>query len=696
MAGPLQGQCIAILENYEDENEDNEFDILVDALTSLDNKLGSIDMNTRVCESEVHTVIRPGNDITIVNLQISISSVDDIDTVRQEFSCEFHLTVTWEEPLFKSVEGDSEIEWSKYWDPRVCFLNAVDIMHMTSSHKMIKTPGNLNPVVQLSYRVKGRFRSLFDLQNFPFDYQKLQIKVTSKWGDSVVEFKECSCKPATLSCKTFLSAHEWQLYKHVIGVPSCTADDCTDDHAIEEIASTDAPHCRNRIAKGSTLDPAANRQFLADNNNSKERPLVFSMFTFSFSIRRKFCFFVSNVIAMMILISFLALAPFCVAQSEVGDRLSIIFTLLLTAVTFKFVVSQSLPIVAYQTLLDQYVLACMSYIFVLTIIIGITNKVGLFNYEQVTVAVCAGTWFIMTLGIICLSVMKVKRSVAALERMERAYEVRRGHFNVRSSIVNATMADHFFKPVASPEDIPMRKSESAPPGDAIILSGRRANSFRDETCDNASHTRQRQTRTNARLQARKNKLKKRRVYEKTQDQPGPQGSQRQPNSGPQGSQQYKKLKSQENRLKSIEEVSGLNNTFSGLDDGSDEEIVMATLSLDKYNDEVYNPVHLSSNRHACTRFFDGGVEPLLHTTSIPEASAVPKDNAMLLYKDETDSRGFSVSVNPNCSSYKDGGVLFKAGLITDQMVADIIACQQRHATMPEDQDNRLSKKTELS
>eukprot|EP00112_Aurelia_sp_Birch-Aquarium-sp1_P011351 Seg2388.1 transcript_id=Seg2388.1/GoldUCD/mRNA.D3Y31 product="Neuronal acetylcholine receptor subunit alpha-7" protein_id=Seg2388.1/GoldUCD/D3Y31 len=330
----------------------------------INNKLSSIDVNTRICENELHTVVRPNHDIKTVYLQINIASVDDVDTMRQEFTCDFCLVASWEEPSLKNVKDSEHIEWEQQWDPRIYFQNAVDISNQTNSHKLIRPLGNPDVAeewgVQLSYRIKGRFKSLFDLRNFPFDYQSLQIQITSKWGDSVLEFKVGSYKPGTLSVKNFLCANEWDLYKHVFGADSCTAHDCTNDHALKLQAdnASEVPHCKQRISK--TV------QDLAD----KERPLIFSVFKFAFSIRRKYSFFVSNIIVLLALISFMSLGPFCVPQSDIGDRMSIIFTLLLTAVTFKFVVSQSLPKISYQTVLDQYVLLCIIYIFGMSVVIG--------------------------------------------------------------------------------------------------------------------------------------------------------------------------------------------------------------------------------------------------------------------------------------------------------------------------------------
>ena len=446
--------------SFGSESED-EFDLLLDALSTIDNKLLSIETNTRQCEDEIHTVVRRDSAVVSVYLQISISSVEDVDTLRQEFTCHFYLGVMWEEPQLKGyVRVGSKIEWDKCWNPRIHFQNAVEILSMTSSSRLIQPLYDGNPNVQISYRVKGKFKTLFDLRNFPFDTQRLQIRIVSKWGDSVVQLKEASHKPGYLCCKAFLCKHEWDLYKHVIGTESCTADDCTNDHSLNNCTNTSSVmHCRHRAA--SSNKPSSPAELGAmQKTMSEERPLTFSVFTFSFSIRRKFSFFMSNVVLLLSLISFLALGPFCVPQTEIGDRMSIIFTLLLTAVTFKFVVSQSLPRVPYQTLLDQYVLACIIYIFAMSVIIGVTTKIKfLQKHEPFTIIVSFCLWFFIMSWIAFTSMFTVKNSNIEIQRLDNIFNSISTQSTVFQHLAEAEVKD-IILPKFPPNIVPLRISES--------------------------------------------------------------------------------------------------------------------------------------------------------------------------------------------------------------------------------------------
>ena len=66
------------------------------------------------------------------------------------------------------------------------------------------------------------------------------------------------------------------------------------------------------------------------------------------------------LVLFQLMILLLCFTSFAVSADEPADRLSVTVTLLLTAVAFKYVVSQSLPTISYLTLLvgfNQYYLS---------------------------------------------------------------------------------------------------------------------------------------------------------------------------------------------------------------------------------------------------------------------------------------------------------------------------------------------------
>ena len=61
-----------------------------------------------------------------------------------------------------------------------------------------------------------------------------------------------------------------------------------------------------------------------------------------------------HILFPQFLIDILSFCSYSVDISSPSDRLSVTLTLLLTAVAFKFVVSQSLPTISYLTLLVRW------------------------------------------------------------------------------------------------------------------------------------------------------------------------------------------------------------------------------------------------------------------------------------------------------------------------------------------------------
>ena len=371
-------------------------------LTLMDQRLCMIEANTKVTDEEVTCVAKESSSAVLVNVRINIASVADIDTVSQEFTCEFFLAATWEEPELKGQYIANEIEWEKYWDPRIYFVNAVEIKSCQKKHKVIRMMGSKFPTVQLSFRVIARFKTLFSLHNFPFDYQTLKIQISSKWSSLAVVFDTTPNIPCVLSNANFLGQEEWDLLDHVISKASSTAED-----------------------------------------SSKVSLIHYSVFTFEFHIKRKYSYFLTNIVFLMFLISLLSFTTFFVSPDNTGERLSVILTLLLTAVTFKFVVSQSLPPVSYLTVLDWYVLTSVIFIFAVaienSIVAKIQNEKSRKLFDHVSWGVTGLIFVLIHMCFIVKSVIIMRRARIALETQQRCYKWKNGLFPACDNLVSASL-----------------------------------------------------------------------------------------------------------------------------------------------------------------------------------------------------------------------------------------------------------------
>ena len=371
-------------------------------LEQMNEKLHAIEGNTKMCDEEAVCVARQSKRAVLVSVRVNISSVSDIDTVKQEFTCEFFLAATWEEPQLQGQYNVSEIDWSQQWDPRIYFVNAVEIKSMQKKHKLIRLPCKPHPTVQLSFRVVGRFKSQFMLHCFPFDIQTLKIQISSKWSNTVLIFDRTPNIPCVLSNKNFLGKDEWNLLDHV-------------------------------ITKGAT----------SSEDSSKVSLISYSTFGFEFHIRRRYSYYLTNIVFMMFLISLLSFTTFFIDPDSTGDRLSVILTLLLTAVTFKFVVSQSLPPVSYLTVLDWYVLTSVIFIFAVALENSIVSKIktvdGRKLFDNLSCGIASLSFVLIHLWYGVKSAIIVRRTTKELEYHQRCYKWKNGLLPVCEELVSGTL-----------------------------------------------------------------------------------------------------------------------------------------------------------------------------------------------------------------------------------------------------------------
>ena len=371
---------------------------ILSTLKRMDERLLQINANTKASDEESTCIHRKTEETVLVCVRVNISSVSNIDTVAQEFTCEFFLAATWEEPQLLGKSSSASVDWTKNWDPRIYFANAVEIKSMHKKHRIIGIEGNPVPVVQISYRVVGRFKTLFSLHNFPFDYQTLKIEISSKWSSAVVVFDRTPNIPCVLSNENFLGKEQWDLLDHVITKDSTSSED-----------------------------------------PSKVSMITYSSYAFEFHIKRKYTYFLTNIVCLMFLISLLSFTTFFVSPDSIGDRLGVILTLLLTAVTFKFVVSQSLPPVSYLTVLDWYVLSTVVFIFSVAIENSVVAKMERKSHQlmvdesawsvSIVVFILIHVFFIVKAALIVRNVRK------ALAYHQRCYQWKNGVLPICDKLV---------------------------------------------------------------------------------------------------------------------------------------------------------------------------------------------------------------------------------------------------------------------
>jgi len=254
-------------------------------------------------------------------IRINLFQIGAVDTVSCSFTAHFYLTATWRDPNLTSdnlngfnPEQQSEII-QKSFDPKIMFMNTVEAAVIEEStcpkfqlERSIRgRDGSL--VFSLRIGVTARFREQFELKNFPFDAQPLNIIISSDNHDDVM---------------TLYGNHNESLVRKEFMV-------LNEFNKMSEIE-----FCRARTMR----------------KYGRGYPLLYT----GVVVHRNYGHYTWNVFLPIFLITIMSVTTFVVPLEEVADRCGVILTLLLTSVAFKFVVGQDLPKISYNTYLDVYVL----------------------------------------------------------------------------------------------------------------------------------------------------------------------------------------------------------------------------------------------------------------------------------------------------------------------------------------------------
>ena len=296
-----------------------------------------------------------------VQVGFTVYSVTNIDPVSQTFACDLKLLLRWHdtflakdpdmvsmarsscmanapELVFERVGGyypkhlvkEIEPAIAAVLQPRISFANAASVEEVASDLIVYLSPNDELGWVRAEQHFRGTFHQMMDLRAFPFDLQQLEIVLRlpqrTDMGREFTQFYNADGSPQT-EVKDWVKLSEWERFE---------------PHATAEVDS------KGRARYAITL------------------PML-----------RRHRFYVTNVMAIMSAICFLAFTAFGLPTEQLADRSSIVLTLLLTAVAFKLVIADSIPKVGYFTVMDHY----MNGMFILLFTISIENGIGAAIYQ---------------------------------------------------------------------------------------------------------------------------------------------------------------------------------------------------------------------------------------------------------------------------------------------------------------------------
>jgi len=281
--------------------------------------------------TNIRSVHIPVEEKTRLYLSLSIMDITSIDPMNESFGCKFRMYLVWQVNLHAigmgavaekahvaghsyNMSHDEILEFEeKGVVPVVSVFNSIS--HDETDAADIKVycglEGNTYVMWNKSYAVVCKER--FELQDFPFDLQQLQM-----------EFRLND--PRTWDLFN-LSVHCVQMHK------ACLV-----------------------LTEWGMLEPRVVRE------SPKHKVSVVQLEVLRFS-----WFYIQNVVLAMFVLSLLGPLAFVMDIDDIGSRIGNLLTLILTAVAFKFILAGSLPKVPYNTKLDYWILyasfmlACMAF-----------------------------------------------------------------------------------------------------------------------------------------------------------------------------------------------------------------------------------------------------------------------------------------------------------------------------------------------
>ena len=269
------------------------------------------------------------SDARRVRVMIEFTKLGEIDNLNDRYQAVFNIDSSWIEP--------TDIDFydpSRHWNPKLYIENAFQEPKEAITYSM-RRDSEQNLVITEHRETKGYFWERLELESFPIDVQELSITLASRLDSHDIHLEADPSNWSHLRSNTaniFVEQQKWKLYKYIR----------IRDSASYDIVSKKVP----------TLLMQA-----------KKTPKVVATCFCS----RKGGYYIFNAYFLIFLVTISALNIFSIDCKLPQNRLHINSVLLLTSVSFKWVINRSLPSVSYLTSLDKYAIVCIFYVCLLSV-----------------------------------------------------------------------------------------------------------------------------------------------------------------------------------------------------------------------------------------------------------------------------------------------------------------------------------------
>jgi hypothetical protein len=258
---------------------------------------------------------------TQVHARFFLFDLVDVVTVKQEFTLDFFLHATWEDPrvgemLRKAGVQQCQVETDKIWFPNMLLLNSRK--HRTELPRILHLFDD--GTIKGNHRIFGTFAAQMNLVNFPRDTQVLPVTFIS----------------------TLYSPEELKIIF-----------DASDR---EEIFTENAWTIELARGSSSVYDLGVLYGTQGDPKESLAR------FDYEILVKRQTRYYVWKVFLPLCMIVMVSWAVFWIDPSQMGIQTGIGTGMMLSLIAFLFSLQNILPKINYLTRMDVFVYTSLSFV----------------------------------------------------------------------------------------------------------------------------------------------------------------------------------------------------------------------------------------------------------------------------------------------------------------------------------------------
>jgi hypothetical protein len=295
---------------------------------------------------------------TKVHFLVFVIDIDDIDDANQSFATNVYLRLRWQDSRLASPGGATrQVRLEEIWNPRVLIAN-----QQGKASKALPDVAQVEPDGTVIYhqRYTGNMSQPLDLSRFPMDTHSFIIHfVAAGYTDDHLEFLPDSYKTMTGgSIADSLSLPDWKVVSH--------------ESLVLPYTPVEVVHTAG--------------------------------FAFRFTAERYVTYYIWQVILPLAVVVVMSWAAFWVGRDNVGVRIGVATSSILTLIAQRFVLANLLPRLPYMTRLDYFTVGSTLLVFMALITVIFTavltgkNKDSLAHKADVAARATFPAIFLFMLG----------------------------------------------------------------------------------------------------------------------------------------------------------------------------------------------------------------------------------------------------------------------------------------------------------